>query len=61
MGHGAGRDWTGRVSFPDGKPIFLIVFIFLFRKKLLCLEKLVSHISLHGKFPSCHDFSKENL
>lgn len=27
-GHGIGRDWTGRVSFP----IFLIVFIFYLKR-----------------------------
>lgn len=32
LGHGAGREWTGRVSFPDGKPIFLIVFIFYLKE-----------------------------
>lgn len=28
----AGRDWAGKVSFPDGKPIFLIVFIFYLKR-----------------------------
>lgn len=27
-GHGAGRHPTGRVSLPNGKPVFLIVLIF---------------------------------
>lgn len=55
LGPRAGRDGTGRVSF-----LFFRLCSFLFKKKLLCLEKLVTLI-FSTAFPSCDDFGKDNL
>lgn len=55
-----GLDWEG--FFPRWKAHFSHCVHFLFKKRLLCLEKLVTQIFFF--MASCHrrdDFSKDNL